>query len=265
MNKRPTVPAPGYFDIADDHAMTQNDTSLQSVPEEPRKWQAIALALLVHSLLFAALWYGLHWQSSAPANLETEVWDVQTRDAEVPSATKAGETAHVAETNDEAAVNADVALEQAREKVAATKQDAQSPATPDAQQHEGEALARQSADESKRTPADLAPSDSEDKEMSPEGRESYEDWRNLVAARVKAHIRFMVPNGFDTMAPVEFEVRLRVDGSIAGEPHQTQWSAVPGFDDTVRQAIKDTAPFPPDSLGRYHSLTLQFKPNDFKP
>jgi len=245
--------------------MTQNDTPHPSAPKEPRRWQSIALAVLVHSLLFACLWFGLHWRSYAPANLETEIWEMQTQDAVAPSATKTGEAGQVTATKDVAAASSEVALEQAREKAADLKKEAQRPAMPDAQQHKEDAPARQSTEALKPPLADLAPTDTEDKEMSPEGREAYEDWRNLIAARVKAHIRFQALSGYDTMIPAEFEVKLRVDGSLAEEPNPIQRSASPEFDDAVRQAIKAAAPFPPDSLGRYHSLNLQFKPNDFKP
>ena len=242
--------------------MMQNDTSLRPIPQEPGKWQSIALALLVHSLLFAILWYGIRWQNYAPANMEAEVWEEQTLGAEKPSATKAEETEHIAETKGMPAA-AEVALEQEKEKPLEPKKDAPSPSIPDTQANKAKDLEHQSAQESRNTPANLAPSNTED--MSPEARQSYEDWRKLMTERVKAKIQFNVPSGFDTFTPVEFDVTLRLDGSIAVEPQKTQSSAVPGFDDTVRQAIKDSAPFPPDSLGRYHSLTLQFKPNDFKP
>lgn len=57
------------------------DPTPYTVPQEPGRWRAIALAVLVHLALFAFLWIGVHWQSNAPTTIEAEVWSPQPREA----------------------------------------------------------------------------------------------------------------------------------------------------------------------------------------
>lgn len=57
------------------------DTTPYSVPQEPGRWTAIALAVAVHAALFAFLWIGIRWQSETPVAIEAEVWDMQTKEA----------------------------------------------------------------------------------------------------------------------------------------------------------------------------------------
>jgi colicin import membrane protein len=55
--------------------------SPNTLPKEPGRWPAIALATLVHVLLLAFLWIGVHWQNQESTVVEAEVWDMQTREA----------------------------------------------------------------------------------------------------------------------------------------------------------------------------------------
>jgi len=52
-----------------------------SIPEEPGRWRAAALAVAVHLALLAFLWIGINWQSATPVAVEAELWSPQTRDA----------------------------------------------------------------------------------------------------------------------------------------------------------------------------------------
>jgi colicin import membrane protein len=51
------------------------------VPPEPSRWPAILLALAVHALLLAFLWFGISWQNNQPVTVEAEVWDMKTEAA----------------------------------------------------------------------------------------------------------------------------------------------------------------------------------------
>jgi len=57
------------------------DTTPYSVPQEPGRWRAIGLAVLVHAALFAFLWIGIRWQNETPVAVEAEVWDMQAKEA----------------------------------------------------------------------------------------------------------------------------------------------------------------------------------------
>jgi colicin import membrane protein len=57
-----------------------NDTPY-SVPREPGRWRAVALAVIVHAALLTFLWIGVNWQSHAPEELQAEIWSEQARDS----------------------------------------------------------------------------------------------------------------------------------------------------------------------------------------
>lgn len=60
----------------------QGDSSVPySVPREPGRWRAIALAAVVHAALFAFLWFGVRWQNETPVAVEAEVWSPQALEA----------------------------------------------------------------------------------------------------------------------------------------------------------------------------------------
>lgn len=54
------------------------------VPPEPRRWPAVTLAVAVHALLLAFLWFGIDWQNNAPVQVEAEVWDMKVQAAAPP-------------------------------------------------------------------------------------------------------------------------------------------------------------------------------------
>lgn len=52
-----------------------------SVPQEPGRWRAITLAVLVHIALLVFLWIGVRWQNETPVGVEAEVWSPQNKEA----------------------------------------------------------------------------------------------------------------------------------------------------------------------------------------
>ncbi len=52
-----------------------------SIPTEPGRGRAIALAAAVHVLLLGFLWIGVRWQNETPVSVEAEIWSPQTREA----------------------------------------------------------------------------------------------------------------------------------------------------------------------------------------
>lgn len=52
-----------------------------TLPKEPGRWRALALAALVHLALLAFLWVGIRWQNETPATIEAEVWSPDVREA----------------------------------------------------------------------------------------------------------------------------------------------------------------------------------------
>jgi colicin import membrane protein len=56
-----------------------------TVPPEPNRWPAIALAAAMHAGLVAFLFIGVNWQNTEPVAVEAEVWDMKTQAAAPPA------------------------------------------------------------------------------------------------------------------------------------------------------------------------------------
>lgn len=62
-----------------------------SIPPQPGRWRAFALALVVHLALVGVLWFSVHWQSETPVAIEAEIWSPQVQDAAPPPPPEAAE------------------------------------------------------------------------------------------------------------------------------------------------------------------------------
>lgn len=83
-----------------------------------------------------------------------------------------------------------------------------------------------------------------------------------VAAKIKSNIVFSVPEGMTDNPPVEYEVNLLPDGSIAGIK-KIKSSGMPGFDEAVRRAIEKSQPYPRDKSGSVPSSFIgSHRPKD---
>jgi colicin import membrane protein len=88
------------------------------------------------------------------------------------------------------------------------------------------------------------------------------DYIQRIASKIKSNITFIVPNDLTGNPPVEFEVRLLPDGSVAGM-RKLRSSGVPGFDEAVARAIERSQPYPKDNSGSVPaSFTGIHKPKD---
>ena len=52
-----------------------------SIPKEPGRGRAIALAAAMHAALLVFLWVGVRWQNETPIAVEAEIWSPQIREA----------------------------------------------------------------------------------------------------------------------------------------------------------------------------------------
>jgi colicin import membrane protein len=55
-----------------------------TVPPEPSRGPAIALAVAMHAVLLGFLWIGVSWHRSVPVAVEAEVWDMKVQSAAAP-------------------------------------------------------------------------------------------------------------------------------------------------------------------------------------
>jgi colicin import membrane protein len=88
------------------------------------------------------------------------------------------------------------------------------------------------------------------------------DYVQRIAAKIRSNIAFIVPEGLQGNPPVEYEVRLLPDGSVAGI-RKLKSSGVAGFDEAVSRAIERSQPYPRDKSGTVPSSFIGIhKPKD---
>ncbi|HYD59219.1 MAG TPA: cell envelope integrity protein TolA [Noviherbaspirillum sp.] len=88
------------------------------------------------------------------------------------------------------------------------------------------------------------------------------DYVQRIAAKIRSNITFIVPEGLQGNPPVEYEVRLLPDGSVAGI-RKLKSSGVAGFDEAVSRAIERSQPYPRDKTGAVPSSFIGIhKPKD---
>ena len=87
-------------------------------------------------------------------------------------------------------------------------------------------------------------------------------YTSKVAAQIKSHTVFNVPEDLEGNPAVEFIVELLPDGSVRNV-RKMHSSGVAGFDEAVQRAIGKSAPFPPDQSGAVpSSIHIVHKPKD---
>ncbi|GIZ53844.1 energy transducer TonB [Noviherbaspirillum aridicola] len=95
-----------------------------------------------------------------------------------------------------------------------------------------------------------------------QGGRASSEYAGRIGAKIKSNITFIAPEGLPGNPPVEYEVRLLPDGSVAGM-RKLKSSGVPGFDEAVARAIERSQPFPKDSNGSVPSTFIGIhKPKD---
>lgn len=109
-------------------------------------------------------------------------------------------------------------------------------------------LAKLREDNLKRLAGSLSGTGGSGEAAKSQGGRADSGYAGRVAAKIKSNIVFNVPEGVADNAPVEYEVNLLPDGSIAGMK-KIKSSGVPGFDEAVRRAIEKSQPYPRDKSG----------------
>jgi colicin import membrane protein len=262
------------------------ETTPYSIPKEPGRWRAIMLAAVVHAVLIGCFWIGIRWQNEQPVGVEAEVWD-PTIKAAMPQAGPQAQ-AEAKPQSKPVQENPEIALvrEQKRkldEQIKLEKQKlAEAKALEKAEVEERKQL---ETEKKKKLAADKLKQEEKEKATLEKFREENlkrmqeglagsgeavrsqgpsidSDYANRFAAKIKSNLVFNVPVGLAGNPPVEFEVRLLPDGSVAGI-RKLRPSGVPGFDEAVARAIERSQPFPRDKSGTVPSIFIgAHKPKD---
>ncbi|MBV8666841.1 MAG: cell envelope integrity protein TolA [Burkholderiaceae bacterium] len=248
------------------------------VPQEPGRWRAIALAVFVHALLFTFLWVGIRWQSDTPQTIEAEVWSPQPQEVAPPPPPPPEPTPEVKqpepqpEVKEPPVVKPDIALEldkkkkkleeekkakELAEKKQAEKQAEKDKKLAEEKKRKQDEISKKLADqqrkaELKRIAGEVTATGTSGTAVRASGSKDA-GWAGRVAAKIKSNTHFLVTS--DANDPVEYDVRLLPDGSVAGM-RKTKPSGNPTFDDAVAAAINLSQPFPADSSGRVPQQVL---------
>jgi colicin import membrane protein len=273
-----------------------NAATHYSIPQEPGRWSALAMATAVHLALFALLWIGIRWQSQTPVTLEAEVWGPQAQEAapvpppaetikpELPQPPVEQPRPSVTEP---AIEKPDIALEQKKKRKAeeqarleklaqkeeeqrienekaaalAKKNKALEKAKAEKQRLQDEADAKQRAkvrdDEMRRISGATGGTGDAAKTQGPQTDPAY---RQMLSAKIKSHTTFAVPPDLRENPSVEYTVELFPDGDVKRIKLEHS-SGIPGFDEAVKSAIEASAPFPRDKSGTVPSpITIIHRP-----
>lgn len=264
-------------------------------PRERGTPRAMALAILMHALLFAALWFGVAWRSEEPATIEAELWSglpqvaapappapAQPRPDPQPVPPRPTPVPRVEPPQ---AAEADIALErkrnEARRQAEETKRQEERRKAEEArreQEKQAQAERKQKELEKKqaqeRFDAELRKLAALAGEAKPAGKPSTgtaaqtsgprgdATYAGRIAQRIRGNTVFDVPPDLAGNPGVQFHVDLDPAGYLLNV-RKTASSGVPGFDEAVERAIRKSEPFPPDATGKPpRSLDIQHRPKD---
>jgi colicin import membrane protein len=242
------------------------------VPKAGGNGPAIVLAVLVHLLLGALLYFGVHWQSSPPAVFEAELWSATPQTAApaprpVPPPPKV--EAPVPETKVEPPPPKADIVEKVPAKIEPPKPKPQPPVQKvEPPKPKAEPVKLPPKEAPVRPPSDLAnilasahgpdTSTGKDQQTSgPRGRDSY--IARLVTA-IRSQARYAANS------PGNPTVTMRIEQLPNGEVTSvtvTRPSGVQAFDDAVDRAIRAASPLPRDEQGKVERvLNLDYQMYD---
>ncbi|HYD97180.1 MAG TPA: energy transducer TonB [Noviherbaspirillum sp.] len=127
---------------------------------------------------------------------------------------------------------------------------------------EEQLLAKMREDEMKRIAGGVTGTGGSGEAARSQGGRASGDYLARIGAKIRSNINFIPPEGLQGNPPVEYEVRLLPDGSVAGL-RKVRSSGVTGFDEAVERAIQRSQPFPRDTNGTVPSSFIgSHRPKD---
>ena len=240
---------------------------------EPRKLPSGILALLVHVLFFALLYFGFNWnrQAYVPATMTVSLWSNLPQGIAKPTASPKIEEA-VPPPQPEKIAKPDIAIPEKKKVI--TKPVETKPDKKEAQRRAAEEVRKkaeaQKAAEQEREAQRIAAEQAAQKQAELAKQEAQEAALNKLIDEYKAKIQSKIrrnvvqPPNVSEDARAEFLVTLLPGGSVL-PPKLVKSSGNAAYDDAVARAIlkSDPLPLPPDVelFNRFRELDLTFKPD----
>jgi colicin import membrane protein len=264
--------------------------SPHSIPQEPGRWSAVTLAVIMHALLFAFLWIGIRWQSQKPAAVEAEVWNIETKEAAPrvqpqprvePEAKPEPKPEPKVEKEQPVEKKPDIAMEREKirkEKLAREREEAEQREEKlkqekalEEKKKKAEALAKKKeqeqldkkvaekihAEEMKRL--GIAGTGGTGEAPKSQGLRGDPDYVGKLAAKIKTNTIYAPPPDLQGNPSVEFTVELFPDGTVQ-RIKKLRSSGLPKFDEAVERAIKLSEPYPRNKAGELPPFTFTQTP-----
>lgn len=229
---------------------------------EPNKLPAGILALLVHGVFFALLYFGFSWQTLPPATMSVDLWQSLPDEVAVPPAVEKIEPPKVEEAvPPQPEIKPDIVLPDKKKvetkpaeekKKPKAKPVAQKPSISRAEQQ----AAREKAEQEAREKAEQA------ERAAAIGR-VVDEYTGKIAAKIRS--RIVLPPDVADDARAEFLVTVLPGGSVL-PPRLLKSSGNAAYDNAVERAIikSQPLPLPPDSAmyNRFREMKLGFRPKE---
>ncbi len=256
-----------------------------TVPPEPGGVASAVLAVLMHALLFFFLWFGIHWVNESPQSIDPDYVFTQQElntpepepvpvptpkvedqtppvpDPDIATAQEKKRLKEEREEQEQIAKQKKLDEQRKQEELQKEKQKEQEKRDADKKREEEQKKLddkKQQADEQKKMQklrdeerariTKEAGGNSNASSPSVPGKPGAGSaaWVGKVQAKVKSLITFNPGPGADSNATVQFDVTLLPDGSV-GPIKLTKSSGNSAWDDAVKRAIENAAPYPIDT------------------
>jgi colicin import membrane protein len=238
---------------------------------EPNKYPSLLLAVAVHAVFFAFLYFGINWHSNPPEGMQVEIWSRLPAGEAAPSMPapaaeppKPVETPKIAAPAPKPVVRPRAEINLPVKKTAKQPEPAKEEQDQQAERATQAAVAAEAASR-----AAQAARAARAEETARAGRASAAaSTVNDFIGRIKNKIRhnIIMPPGVPDSAEAEFHVTLLPDGSILNVV-KIQSSSSAEYDRAVERAINmaHTLPLPSDPAlydQYFRELNLKFKPKE---
>lgn len=239
--------------------------------EETYRLPAGLLALAVHGVLFAVLFFGFSWQAQPPQGMVVDIWDSLPGNAPAPVESTPPppekikpQPRAVEPARPEKPAVADIELADREKRRRAREQAALAERRAKAEQQlrvELEAQARRDAEAARAEQAARDAQDERDRaEQAATGR-VVDEFIGKIRAKIRRNI--ILPRDVPEKAQAEFNVTLLPGGSVLNA-RLIKPSGDPAYDAAVERAIFKASPLPlPDDaalFNRFRQLHLKFNP-----
>lgn len=235
--------------------------------QEPYRFSAGVLALMVHLGFFALMYFGVRWQSHPPEAFMVEMWDglpnaevVPEQPPALPAKAEPAPPAKVAAPVSPP-VKADIEMRDKKSKKAKV---AEKPTKKDEKKEKAAAKARREAERQELEAYSNRKAEQERirAEVSAATKTQVERYRDLIINKIRRKRKEVADVPKD--AEAIFKVTLLPDGMLMDDPVLIKSSGFPAYDEAAERAILAAEPLPvPDDVSlqkMFRELKLSIRP-----